>query len=171
MEHTETNKNSFKRKGLIALLLLLIILGSSYIFSRRESPVQVTSKELLPALTNAQDRPISEIAQEVADANYFTLNISPVAIFSDGASEGSVEIINPEKNVYPISVVFTLDETGEEVYQSGAIYPNQEIRSAKLNRTLEKGEHAATATIHIFDPETLEKRGATQAGLTFIIKN
>lgn len=161
-----------KRKKRVILAFIFLILSVFFYWHvTRTEPVQVTSKELLPEISDAQDRSIDELAQEVADANYFTLNISPTAYFEDGTSKGDIEIINPETNVYPISVVLTLDETEEEIYHSGAIHPNQEIRSAVLTRVLESGEHSATATIDIFDPETLEKRGSTQAGLLLVIKN
>ncbi|MBV6373109.1 hypothetical protein HIU98_19005 [Enterococcus casseliflavus] len=163
-------QNRIKKRWTIFLVCLILMLGFYWLFLRAQ-PIQVTSRELLPELTDARDRSIEEIAQEVADANYFTLNISPVAYFEDGESVGDIEIINPGTNVYPISVVITLDETGEEIYQSGAIYPNQEIRKARLMNVLQEGEHSATATIDIYDPETSEKQGSTQAGLMLIIKN
>lgn len=171
MEDDTAVKKRIKLKILIVILLIFICLSMIYWMFVRTQPVTITSIELLPEISDAQDRSIEEVAQSVADANYFTLNISPVAYFDDGDSEGSIEIINPETNIYPISVVITLDEDGEEIYQSGAIYPNQEVRRAKLNQVLGAGEHPTTATIDIFDPDTLEKIGSTQASLMFIINN
>lgn len=172
----ETNKQTIekskKKKWLVLLLLLLTFLvGGIYFMNRSNEPVGLMSKELLPPVGDASDRTIGERAQELADANYFTLTINPVAQFEDGSSEGTLQIINPETNVYPISVVVTLDETGEEVYVSGAIHPNQEVNKVRLLSPLERGEHPATATVSIFNPETLEKQGATQAALTISIEN
>ncbi|MFR0815891.1 MAG: hypothetical protein ACLSIL_16335 [Enterococcus casseliflavus] len=48
------------------------------------------------------------------------------------------------------------------IYSSGAIYPNQQILTAKLAQPLEKGEYAATATVNIYDPETHEKQESQQ---------
>ncbi|MFR0815890.1 MAG: hypothetical protein ACLSIL_16330 [Enterococcus casseliflavus] len=53
------------------------------------------------------DREVAERAQEVADANYFTLTINPSAVFEAGDHEGSIEIINPATNVYPIAVRYS----------------------------------------------------------------
>jgi len=158
-----------KKRLLIMMVLLICLIAGGYYFFQR-SP-EIVSSDLLPAMGDAKDRSVKEVAQEVADANYFTLSINPIAQFSDGESEGTLQIINPETNVYPISVSVTLDEGGDEVFNSGAIYPDQEIMQAKLSKDLEKGEYAATATVTIYDPETNEKQGTTKAGITIIIDN
>lgn len=168
----QVTEKSKKKKWLLLLLLLLTFLaGGLYFMNRSNEPTGLMSKELLPPVGDASDRPIGERAQELTDANYFTLTINPLAQFVDGSSEGTLQIINPETNIYPISVVVTLDKTGEEVYVSGAIQPNQEVNKVRLLSPLERGEHPATATVSIFNPETLEKQGATQAALTISIEN
>ncbi|CAD5903103.1 hypothetical protein [Carnobacterium maltaromaticum] len=170
--NNQTVEGKKNKKWILLILIVLGALASGYYFvNRSNTPVEVISQELLPAIGDASDRPIGEIAQEVADANYFTLNINPVAQFVDGSSEGTLQIINPDTNVHPIAVIVTLDETGEEVYASGAIQPNQEVNQAKLSMPLKKGQHQATATINIYDPDTLERQGATQAALTIFVEN
>ena len=114
---------------------------------------------------------VSERAQEIADANYFTLQINPEAIFEDGQSTGSIEIVNPGTNVYPIAVDISLLSSGEVIYSSGAIYPNQFVENVALATPLAKGEYPAKATINIYDPESKEKQGVTEAELTIIVKN
>lgn len=113
---------------------------------------------------------VSQNVRRKADANYFTLQINPEAVFEDGNSSGSIEIVNPGTNVYPIAVDITLSN-GELVYSSGAIYPNQFVENVNLITPLAKGEYQAKATINIYDPETKEKQGVTEAELTIIVKN
>ena len=96
--------------------------------------------------------------------------INPEAVFEDGNSSGSIEIVNPGTNVYPIAVDITLSN-GELVYSSGAIYPNQFVENVNLITSLAKGEYQAKATINIYDPETKEKQGVTEAESTIIVKN
>lgn len=60
---------------------------------------------------------------------------------------------------------------GEVIYSSGAIYPNQFVENVALATPLAKGEYPAKATINIYDPESKEKQGVTEAELTIIVKN
>ena len=59
----------------------------------------------------------------------------------------------------------------EVIYSSGAIYPNQFVENVALATPLAKGEYPAKATINIYDPESKEKQGVTEAELTIIVKN
>jgi hypothetical protein len=162
--------NSKKSRVVVIAILLILLMILGYFFFK-PSPTEVVSKDLLPAMKDAQDRSMDEIAQKVADENYFTLTINPIAVFSNGKEAGSIEIVNSEENVYPISVSVQLKETKVEVYQSGAIYPNQEVRQGKLSVDLDKGEYEAIAIVTIYDPETEEKQGITQAELTIVVEN
>ena len=167
----QTQERAHKKRGLLWLLLFaLIICGLGAYFYFQKDPVPIISADLLPEAGDATDQRLSERAQEIADANYFTLQINPEAVFEDGNSSGSIEIVNPGTNVYPIAVDITLSN-GELVYSSGAIYPNQFVENVNLITPLAKGEYQAKATINIYDPETKEKQGVTEAELTIIVKN
>ncbi|MFN6685946.1 hypothetical protein ACK4CS_06935 [Enterococcus gallinarum] len=167
----QTHERAHKKRGLLWLLLFaLIICGLGAYFYFQKDPVPIISADLLPEAGDATDQRLSERAQEIADANYFTLQINPEAVFEDGNSSGSIEIVNPGTNVYPIAVDITLSN-GELVYSSGAIYPNQFVENVNLITPLAKGEYQAKATINIYAPETKEKQGVTEAELTIIVKN
>lgn len=151
-------------------MLALLAVGCGLYFYFQKGPVPIVSADLLPEVGDASDQRLSERAQEIADANYFTLQINPEAIFEDGSSPGSIEIVNPGTNVYPIAVDITMPN-GETIYSSGAIHPNQFVDNVRLITPLAKGEYQAKATINIYDPETKEKQGVTEAELTIIVKN
>ncbi|WP_429968184.1 hypothetical protein [Enterococcus sp. AZ046] len=172
MEQTNQTENKKRRKWLWWLLLLAVLAGGlGYYFYQSKEAVPLISADLLPESGDATDQRLSERAQEIADANYFTLQINPEAIFEDGQSTGSIEIVNPGTNVYPIAVDISLLSSGEVIYSSGAIYPNQFVENVALATPLEKGEYPAKATINIYDPESKEKQGVTEAELTIIVKN
>ncbi|PQF25886.1 hypothetical protein [Enterococcus mundtii] len=165
-------ENKTKKRWLTFLLLLFGLLGILlYVSNGKEEAVPLVSADLLPGLRDASDIEIAERAQEIADANYFTLQIAPFAVFDNGESEGSIEIVNPGTNVYPIAVDLSLADTEEVIYSSGAIHPNQQIIGAKLDKPLEKGEYLAVARINIYDPETNERQGITEAEITITINN
>lgn len=172
LEETNQAQNKNKRKWLLWFLLFSLIAGGlAYYFNQSKDQVPLISADLLPAVGDASDQRLAERAQEVADANYFTLQINPEAVFENGQSEGSIEIVNPGTNVYPIAVDISLLSTGELIYSSGAIHPNQFVENVKLEKQLTKGEYPAKATVNIYDPETKEKQGVTEAEVMIIVKN
>lgn len=172
MEETNQAQNKNKRKWLMWFLLFSLITGGLvYYFNQPKDHVPLVSADLLPAVGDASDQRLAERAQEVADANYFTLQINPEAVFENGQSEGSIEIVNPGTNVYPIAVDISLISSDELIYSSGAIYPNQFVENVKLEKQLAKGEYPARATVNIYDPETKEKQGVTEAEVMIIVKN
>ena len=162
-------KKTQKKWWLLLLLSLLIGLGGYYYFQNQGELKPIISSDVLPALGDAKD--IKEAAQAVADANYFTLQIGSVAEFETGESTGSINIVNPSSNIYPIAVDITLDDTKELIYTSGGINPNQEILGGKLLKQLAKGEYLATAKVSIYDPDTKERQGVTEAQVTIIVRN
>lgn len=166
-------KEQKKKKWLLWLLLLLLLgLGGVwYYLNNQSTPTPLASRDLMPDIIDATDRELAERAQEIADADYFTLNLNPEAYFEDGESEGSIQIINPATNVYPIALELFLEETGELIYESGGILPNQEVTSARLLIPLEAGEYLTRADVHIFDPDTLERLRTTHAQVKVFVNN
>ncbi|WP_200908893.1 hypothetical protein [Enterococcus sp. RIT-PI-f] len=172
LEKEQQREEEKKRKKFIWLWLLLIMIGVVLWYFMRQTPrVPLIGSELLPDVGDANDQYVSERAQEIADANYFTLQINPEAVFEDGKSPGSIEIVNPGTNVYPIAVDISLADSEEVIYSSGAIHPNQFVENVQLATPLTEGIYSATAVIHIYDPDTKERQGITEAELTIIVKN
>lgn len=172
-EGGESVEKKNNQKKWIVLGVFLLIIGGVFLYlsTRAEEPVPMVSADLLPGLRDASDIEIAERAQEIADANYFTLQIAPTATFENGEATGSIEIVNPGTNVYPIAVDITLADSDEVIYSSGSIHPNQQIVGAKLDKSLEKGEYIAIARVNIYDPETNERQGITEAELSIIVQN
>lgn len=149
-------KERKKKKWLLWLLLLLLLgLGGVwYYLNNQSTPTPLASRDLMPDIIDATDRELAERAQEIADADYFTLSLNPEAYFEDGESEGSIQIINPGTNVYPIALELFLEET-----------------SARLLIPLEAGEYLTRADVHIFDPDTLERLRTTHAQVKIFVNN
>ena len=66
-----------------------------------------------------------------------------------GATEAETTLYNPQKNegYYDLSFTLTLDETGEEVFNTGKIAPGYRCSMVTLNRALEVGEYEATLLV------------------------
>ena len=108
--------------------------------------------------------------QKKADESVFSFKINPQPVFLHGSSEGTLNIENPGHNIYPFVVKILLDDTGEIIYDSGGILPDHHISTAKLTKVLPQGTYAATAYIHVYDPETSQYNGKSAVELTIIVK-
>lgn len=165
-----------KRKGVLLLLLLLLLLAAAaaWYFTR---PVETdggpnfapnASVGALPGRTREEIEAM--LSQKITENTVaYTVNASPV--FENGAAKGNLMLESPANNINYIEFVISLDETGEVLYQSGLLKPNQYITEDYLLVDLDKGSYPCTVDITLYDPETLEAKGMTQAGITVTVKN
>lgn len=105
----------------------------------------------------------------VVDEGMFNISIAEVLSFPDGTSEGDVRIENVPNNRYLMDVTVTLDETGEEVYESGILEPNHHITKGTLKVDLDKGTYPAKAVFTALDPETEAVVGQAAAEVTIMV--
>ena len=142
-----------KKKKLLLVLLLGVVL--MFIFFPRTTELQAfVAGDSLPEGRHASE--ILQLMQEAVDEDQITVQINTVIDFETPTSYGNIGIINPSINIFPIAVDFVLDETGEVIFRSGGIQPNEFIASAPLDVALPIGVHQATAIFNAYDPETLE---------------
>ena len=147
-----------KKKLLILLLLVGLVAGATIFlfFFNRGAPTGFVAGDYLPEGRNATGR-MAEVAQELADASYMTIQINMFPEFPYEGSVGDIGIINPAINVFPIAVDIELDATGQIIYSSGAVFPNEQILADRLDVPLSPGVHAATAVFSAYDPETHQR--------------
>ncbi|MBO0451121.1 hypothetical protein [Candidatus Enterococcus murrayae] len=170
----EKQKN--KRKWLIVLLLLLALGGIGAYFLTREAPkpVSMISGDFLPDNKDAKeisDAELKKMAQQKVDHSKFNMVIAPEATFEAGDKAGELIIQNPAHNAYPVNVEITRNDTGDLIYTSGAIQPGYEVKEAKLEEKLSKGDYPATAKFSLYDDKTKEKKGEVAAKITIHVKN
>ena len=165
--------------NILAVLSLIIVVALIVFISMQAVNNNViVSGELFPNSGNAvkghlpkmTEEEVREQMQREADKSVFSFKINPQPIFMNGSGEGTLNIENPHHNIYPFVVKIFLDETGEIIYDSGGILPDHHISTAKLTKVLPKGAYAATAYIHVYDPETSQYSGKSAVELTIIIK-
>lgn len=107
--------------------------------------------------------------EEVAKG-MMNISIAAVITFPDGTSEGEARIENIAANPMDQKVVITLKDTGETVYESGALAPDQHIQTIKLSKDLDPGEYAAVATFTGYDRETHKQTGQAAAEITLHVE-
>lgn len=107
--------------------------------------------------------------EEVAKG-MMNISIAASITFPDGASEGEARIENIAANPMDQKVVITLKDTGETVYESAAIAPDQHIQTIKLTKDLDPGEYAAIATFTGYNRETHKQTGQAAAEITLVVE-
>ena len=120
---------------------------------------QMTPEEIEAALNN-------KVAEGMIN---ISANTAP--IFEDGTSEGNLMLVNESINNYPQKVQIIRNDTGEEIYKSGAIAVGSKIERAKLDVELPAGEYECTAYFSNLDPETGDIIGTAGAIINITIKN
>lgn len=113
---------------------------------------------------------IQAALDEEVKKGMMNISIAASITFADGASEGEARIENIAANPVDQKVVITLKDTGETVYESGAIAPDQHIQTIKLMKDLDPGEYAAVAMFTGYDRETHKQTGQAAAEIVLNVE-
>ena len=98
----------------------------------------------------------------------FAYRIDGAPEFSaDGA--GYIGLQNPAFNQY-LMVLEIADETGQVIYRSGYLAPNQYLEEIQLGTPLAPGRHDCTAYINAVDPQTLHYLDALTCPLAIAVE-
>ena len=112
----------------------------------------------------------ARLNEKVAEG-MINISANTAPIFEDGSSEGNLMLVNESINNYPQKVQIVRNDTGEQIYESGAIAVGSKIERARLNVDLSAGTYECTAYFHNLDPETGDVIGTAGAIITITIKN
>ena len=120
---------------------------------------------------NLSPEEIAEKLNEKVAEGMINISMNTAPYFEDGASEGNVMIVNESINNYPQKVQIIRNDTGEQIYESGAIAVGSKIERARLDAALPAGTYECTAYFHNLDPDTGEIIGTAGAIINITIKN
>jgi hypothetical protein len=164
METKKTGKNTWFRVVVVILMAIIIALLCYQKFGRKAEPANALEASLKAKLGQLDGKSESEIQEElnrVIEEGMFHISINTTPVFANGEAEGNLEIENVPNNHYSMVVQIALQDTGEQIYDSGLIEPNYHIQKDVLEKDLDAGEYAAVATFHAYDMETQEEIGST----------
>lgn len=113
---------------------------------------------------------ILAMLQEKVDENQFAFRINANPYFEADCRNGNLRIENPARNRYCMQAELILDETGEILYTSPLIKPNQYIEYVALARQLPSGNHAATVRFVAIHPDSNAYMGEVAAAITLSIQ-
>jgi len=184
-EETKEKKGSTKankwREIIIILLAALLLISLSllvvnkYIFvngsiAEPQFIIPEASGEVFDGMLPT-DNPDEVLAllQEKVDENQFAFRINANPVFTADCKNGNLRIENPARNIYSMQVELILDETGEILYSSPLIKPNQYIEYIGLSQKLASGDHTATVRFIAIHPDTDAYMGEVAAAITLSV--
>ena len=103
---------------------------------------------------NLSPEEIEQKLNEKVAEGMINISMNTAPYFEDGKAEGNVMIVNESINNYPQKVQIVRNDTGEQIYESGAIAVGSKIERAKLDTTLPAGTYECTAYFHNLNPES-----------------
>ena len=120
---------------------------------------------------NLSPEEIAEKLNEKVAEGMINISMNTAPYFENGASEGNVMIVNEAINNYPQKVQIIRNDTGEQIYESGAIAVGSKIERARLDVVLPAGTYECTAYFHNLDPESGAIIGTAGAIITITIQH
>ena len=139
--------------------------------ARGQTGIVYDSSAIEGGWDNLSPEEIAEKLNEKVAEGMINISMNTAPYFENGTAEGNVMIVNEAINNYPQQVEFIRNDTGEQIYESGAIAVGSKIEHAKLNTTLPAGTYECTAYFHNLNPETGEIIGTAGAIITITVKN
>ena len=112
----------------------------------------------------------ARLNEKVAEG-MINISANTAPIFEDAASEGNLMLVNESINNYPQMVQIVRNDTGEQIYESGAIAVGSKIERARLDVVLPAGTYECTAYFHNLDPESGAIIGTAGAIITITIQH
>ena len=120
---------------------------------------------------NLSPEEIAEKLNEKVAEGMINISMNTAPHFENGTTEGNLMLVNESINNYPQKVQIVRNDTGEQIYESGAIAVGSKVERAKLDLVLPAGIYECTAYFHNLDPESGAIIGTAGAIITITIKN
>ena len=119
---------------------------------------------------NLSPEEIAERLNQKVEEGMINISMNTAPYFENGTAEGNLMLVNESINNYPQKVQIVRNDTGEQIYESGAIAVGSKIERAKLDVVLPAGTYECTAYFHNLDPETGDIIGTAGAIINITIK-
>ena len=139
--------------------------------ARAQTGIVYDSSAVEGGWDNLSPEEIAEKLNEKVAEGMINISMNTAPYFENGKAEGNVMIVNESINNYPQKVQIVRNDTGEQIYESGAIAVGSKIERAKLDVVLPAGTYECTAYFHNLDPESGAIIGTAGAVITITVKN
>ena len=181
-EHPKQAKGSIRVVLAIAFLVCAIGAGIFLITrlvskpltkeeARAKAGIVYDSSAVEGGWDNLSPEEIAEKLNEKVAEGMINISMNTAPYFEDGTAEGNLMLVNESINLYPQKVQIVRNDTGEQIYESGAIAIGSKIERARLDVDLPAGTYECTAYFHNLDPESGAIIGTAGAIITITVKN
>ena len=167
-----------------AIIFLILLVGAGIFLAVRllhkpadaaladsKSGIVYDSSAVEGGWDNLSPEEIAERLNQKVEEGMINISMNTAPYFETGTAEGNLMLVNESINNYPQKVQIVRNDTGEQIYESGAIAVGSKIERAKLDVVLPAGTYECTAYFHNLDPETGEIIGTAGAIINITIKN
>ena len=167
-----------------AIIFLVLLVGAGIFFAVKllhkpadtalassKSGIVYDSSAVEGGWDNLSPEEIAEKLNEKVAEGMINISMNTAPYFENGTVEGNLMLVNESINNYPQKVQIVRNDTGEQIYESGAIAVGSKIERAKLDVDLPAGTYECTAYFHNLDPVSGEIIGTAGAIITITIKN
>ena len=146
-----------------AVTCLLVLLGG-------ESPAPEEGEALsAPWAAGAREGRLPGSDGPLGDRETFRYQLNALPSFRADGEGGTLLIENTPGNLYPMEVVYLLDETGETVCESGLLPPGSYLEEGSLSQPLAPGEYPARAVVVVYDQPQGEELARFEEGITLVV--
>ena len=157
---------------IVMLLIIIALLVQHYLLTGKpDDHLEDAVKAKLGQLEGKSEEEIQAELDRVVTEGMFHIAINSDPVFEDGASEGNLEIENVPANLYLMRVEITRQDTGELIYSTKYIEPNNHIQNARLDVDLEAGDYPANVVFYAYSIQTQEEIGSAGCEITIHVKN
>ena len=166
MEGKEGSKEKGKKRWLLLILLLCLCAGALLFIASWKDDDERLARErdaqegYLPGMTRDE---IQKMMDDKVAEGSVQININSELVFENGRSKGLVRIVNTKNNHYLMVVEMERKDTGERIYQSGAMDPGNNLEKDKLDVDLPKGDYPVRIRFKNYDPKSEEYIGEAVA--------
>ena len=156
-----------------ALIFIIVTLHSPTTKeeARAKTGIVYDSSAIEGGWDNLSPEEIEERLNEKVSEGMINISMNTAPYFEDGTAEGNLMLVNESINLYPQKVQIVRNDTGEQIYESGAIAIGSKIERAKLDVVLPAGTYECTAYFHNLNPETGDIIGTAGAIITITIQH
>lgn len=140
---------------ILLLALALLALGGYAVALRGQTVRMELDPNVQVGVLSGDTATLEELQQQV-DEGMLSFGINATPQFAKDTLQGNLMVENPPENGSRFKVSVYRNDTGEKIYESGAVEPGQYLETVTLSTALEKGEYPCTA---YFDAYNLADEG------------
>lgn len=157
-----------------AIIFIIVTLRSAPMSkeeARAKAGIVYDSAAVEGGWDNLSPEEIAEKLNEKVAEGMINISVNTAPYFENGAADGNLMIVNESINNYPQKVQIVRNDTGEQIYESGAIAVGSKIERVKLDVVLPASTYECTAYFHNLDPESGAIIGTAGAIITITIQH